>query len=135
MRPTDAGQIGMTNALESTLLAEARIYLGSLPASEAMFIRINTGVFKALWSEGVIRSAPNGTPDLLGIYRGWPTAIETKSKRGRQSQEQRDFQAAWERAGGIYLMPRTMAELKEGLAAISSLSQCADPSPAPTISR
>lgn len=103
-------------ASESVLLAEARLYLGALAATEAMFIRINTGVFKAMWSEGVVRSAPNGTPDLLGIYRGWPVAIETKSKRGRQSEDQRSFQAAWTAAGGVYLMPRTMDALKAGLA-------------------
>lgn len=104
-------------ANESTILAECRLYLGSLPASDAMFIRINTGVFKAMWSAGVIRSAPNGTPDLLGVYHGRAVAIETKAKRGRLSEAQLSFQSAWTAAGGVYLLIRSLDALKAWIAA------------------
>lgn len=100
---------------ESTLLANARLYLGSLPASKAMFIRINTGVFKAMWSEGVVRSAPNGTPDLLGVYRGFAVAAEAKAGKGRQTKDQVSFQAAWEAAGGEYILFRSVDELRHAL--------------------
>lgn len=112
---------GDMTALESTLLAEARIYLGTLPA--AMFIRINTGVFKPLYGEQkrVIRSAPNGTPDLLGRYRFIPVAIETKSAKGKQRKAQQDFEREWTRDGyGVYLLPRSLEELQTAIERLRS---------------
>lgn len=100
---------------ESTVLAECRLYLGALPANEAMFIRINTGVFKPLYGEQnrAIRSAPNGTADLLGIYCGVPVAIETKRpKNSSQRQAQKDFQKAWESAGGVYFLARSVGDVE-----------------------
>jgi len=51
-----------------------------------------------------------GGADLIGILDGKPLAIEVKSATGRQSEEQRRFQALWESRGGIYLMPRSVED-------------------------
>lgn len=103
---------------ESTLLANARLYLGTLP--DAMFIRVNTGVYRAMWSAGVVRSAPNGTPDLLGVYRGLPIAAEAKARKGKQTKDQMNFQAAWEASGGVYILFRSVEELAIQLQASAS---------------
>lgn len=103
---------------ESTILANARLYLGALPG--AMFIRVNTGVYRALWSEGVVRSAPNGTADLIGSYIGYAVAAEAKTTKGKQTKDQRNFQAAWEKAGGVYVLFTSVDELAAALAALRS---------------
>lgn len=40
-------------------------------------------------------------------------AIETKARYGRQSQEQKDWQSAWESVGAIYLLARTVEQVLE----------------------
>lgn len=84
----------------------------------------------------MIRSAPTGTPDILGIQRrtverrtvtnpggfnpverlgqhtyGQAIAIETKSTTGTQQREQADFQTAWESMGGIYILARSVDDV------------------------
>ena len=51
-----------------------------------------------------IRSAPDGFPDAVGAARGRALAVEFKRPGGRQSCAQTAWQAAWEAAGGIYLL-------------------------------
>lgn len=51
-----------------------------------------------------------GGADLIGILDGKPLAMEIKSERGRQSDEQRRFETLWRTRGGIYLMPRSVDE-------------------------
>lgn len=51
-----------------------------------------------------------GSPDILGATCGKPLGIEVKDQDGRQSGIQRNFQAAWEKAGGIYLLVRSARE-------------------------
>lgn len=91
---------------ESVFLAELRLALGRHPRIFA--IRINTGVFRPIHGpqDRRIRSAPNGTPDLLGIAYGRPLAIETKSAKGPQRDAQEKFGAAWTANGGIYILAR-----------------------------
>lgn len=64
-----------------------------------------------------VRSAVPGSPDVLGVVCGRGYAGEVKAGADRQRPEQRLFQAAWEMAGGIYLIVRdvgqAMAELAE----------------------
>lgn len=135
---------------ESPLLAEVRLLLGC--RTDIKLLRINTGSYRALRSDRVIESAPAGTPDLLGCWRGHVTmeanhdtkiitrwsigvkpsstpgpdsrlsfinqynfgqfiAIETKSRYGPQRQAQKDWQAAFESVGGIYILARTVADV------------------------
>lgn len=59
-----------------------------------------------------------GSADIIGATCGKPLAIEVKDEDGRQSTDQKNFQRAWERAGGIYLLVRSAAEsVKRVLAA------------------
>jgi len=118
---------------ESKLLAQIRLAVGK--RDDVMLLRINTGVFRPIGGDQkrAIRSAPNGTPDLIGIVSakmsvnytwsdnpfqplsrtvdeqvGLAFAIETKTERGKQSKAQKDFQTAWEARGGIYLLPTSV---------------------------
>lgn len=72
--------------------------------------------------KGFRKSATPGLPDIIGIctVRGagvWamPLAVEVKSARGKQSPAQRDFELRWGAAGGLYLLVRSVEELRGGL--------------------
>lgn len=83
---------------------------------------------------GGYRKAPSkGVADIIGvaptktyqrqslgpvtIRQPIPLAVEVKSTRGRQSPAQREFQRQWEAEGGLYLLCRSVDELREGLRA------------------
>lgn len=51
-----------------------------------------------------------GSADILGVLRGRAFGIEAKTQAGRQSEQQRKFEAAFRRAGGIYGIARSPAE-------------------------
>jgi hypothetical protein len=72
----------------------------------AVVFRRNVG--KARDPSGrVIRFGLPGQADIGAIIDGRPVEIEVKTASGRQSQEQRNWQAAVERAGGIYILARS----------------------------
>jgi len=58
----------------------------------------------------VIRGNPNGTADILGVIHGRPVAIEVKTRTGKQSASQAHWQTAWEAAGGLYIVVRSVRE-------------------------
>lgn len=54
-----------------------------------------------------------GSSDLLGVTRGIPLAVEVKDETGRQSTQQKNFEQAWTRVGGIYLLVRSVRDAVE----------------------
>ncbi len=63
--------------------------------------------------------AIKGVPDILGVYKGRPIAIEVKSKLGRISPEQKLFIAKFVVHGGIAGVCRS---LEDAQALIKSIS-------------
>ena len=51
-----------------------------------------------------------GIADILGIWRGWPLAIEVKRHNGIVSDDQRWFLEQFTRAGGIGFVARSLEE-------------------------
>lgn len=51
------------------------------------------------------------TPDMVGKTIGVAVAPEFKTSSGRQSQPQKDWQAAFEKRGGVYRVVRSAAEM------------------------
>ena len=94
---------------ENVLLAQVRLNLGTEPG--ILLLRINTGVYLSLDGQRHVRSAPNGTPDLLGIAYERPLAIETKARRGKHAEDQIKFQVAWEKVGGVYILARSLTDV------------------------
>lgn len=97
---------------EAVLQQEIRLALGL--RDDVFLFRINVGVFKPLHGNQnrAIRSAPDGTPDLLGIVSpGRGLAIEVKSAKGKQHEAQRNWQAAWEKRGGIYILAKKVEDV------------------------
>ncbi len=103
---------------ESSVQATIRDYL---VMRGAVVIRLNSGVMPT--PDGARQFAANtwhapghqretaGAPDLLVMYRGTPFAVEVKRVGGRQSPEQREFQAAWESAGGWYILASSLDDV------------------------
>ena len=63
----------------------------------------------------VIRYGCVGSPDIIGVCNGRAVGVEVKAARGRQSEQQVRFQAAWESRGGLYILARSADEAEEGL--------------------
>lgn len=116
---------------EAVLQQEIRLALGQ--RDDIMLFRINVGKFRPL--EGgprVIQSAPEGTPDLLGVIHrrifgqvgdhfavdewvGQAFGIEVKTEKGKQRTAQVAWQNAWEKRGGIYILARSLDDVYRGL--------------------
>lgn len=85
-----------------------------------MIMRNNTGKFRSLndpnriVSVGMVGSADiigvqpvTITADMVGQTIGQAIAIEVKTDKGRQSDAQKKWQAAWEKHGGLYVLARS----------------------------
>lgn len=94
---------------EAKLLVEILTHVTAIP--NAIFWRQNTGVFRALNSDRVIRSSANGIADILGVYAGVPIAIECKSARGTLSTAQMRFRYQWMQAGGVHIVARRLDDV------------------------
>jgi hypothetical protein len=81
-----------------------------------------TGTGRSLTHDGVIRFGLPGSPDIIGLMQtiikpqhvglmfGRAIGIECKSATGKQREQQRHFQLAWESRGGIYLLANNLIE-------------------------
>ena len=57
-----------------------------------------------------------GLPDIIGVLPGGVfLGIEVKSKTGRQSKHQKEFQKNLERLGGVYILARCVDDVEKGL--------------------
>jgi hypothetical protein len=52
-----------------------------------------------------------GIADILGIYRGWPLAIEVKAPKGVTSVDQDRWLDQFRRAGGIAFIAKSVEEV------------------------
>jgi len=75
------------------------------------YFNISTGVFRK--GKRWIRTAPKGTPDILGFNgKGYFVAIETKSKKGVLSDEQSDFrESILLTEHGIHIVAKTLEDV------------------------
>jgi hypothetical protein len=68
-----------------------------------------------------------GSSDILGCVDGRMVCVEVKTATGRQRKEQVIFQAAIERAGGIYIIARSPEEAIAGLGRAALLADANRP--------
>lgn len=55
----------------------------------------------------------SGLPDIIVIRDGWFIGLEVKTKKGRQSKNQKEFQEKLEEAGGEYYVVRSIEDVQE----------------------
>jgi hypothetical protein len=107
-------RIGGDAVKESALQDAIRLALGSVPG--LVLWRNNIGVadvrdYKVRFGVG----GPGGA-DLIGCLNGRFIAIEVKTATGRQSNDQRIFQALVESKGGVYVILRSVDDAKAWIA-------------------
>jgi len=71
--------------------------------------RNNTGVVKT--DHGMYSYGSVGSPDIFCVVKGQLVGIEVKSSTGRQSMLQVRWQEELEKAGGIYLLARSVDDV------------------------
>lgn len=78
--------------------------------------RQNTGA--AMVKGRLVRFGSPGCPDILGALAptGRLIGIEVKAPDGRQSAEQKSFQAMFERMGALYVLARDVETVDRALA-------------------
>lgn len=89
---------------EKAIQSDILLAIGRLPGMLAW--RNNTGSLPNPHG-GRISFGLVGSPDILGCYYGRFVGIEVKTPTGRQSDQQRKFQAALTRSGGVYIVARS----------------------------
>jgi hypothetical protein len=95
---------------ESEILRACMDYL---TIRDIAFIRVNGGMIMIPGRNYPFRATDkNGVADLLVCYRGQFIAVETKSARGKQSDDQKNFQAYVERSGGRYVLARSLEDME-----------------------
>ena len=76
--------------------------------------RANTGVAKI--GRRVVRFGIPGQADITGILpNGLRVEIEVKSADGRQSPEQRAYETMIRKFGGVYVLARSVQDVREAL--------------------
>lgn len=107
---------------ESTIKANIMAFLATLP--NACFMTRLSGSFRGLSRRGgIISAGKDGAADIIGCYLGVPVAIETKdvlgpeggSKGATQRASQIAFELQWQRAGGLYILARSVEDVSEKL--------------------
>lgn len=78
--------------------------------------RANTGAMPSPDGQRWMRFGTPGAPDILGTYLGWSIGIEVKAKGNYQNANQKAWQAGHEAAGGIYLVARSVEDVKQKFA-------------------
>ena len=77
--------------------------------------RNNTGSFQDRGTGAWYRFGAVGSPDIIAVVKGRYIAIECKGTKGKQSDVQKDFEDRLVRAGGFYILVRSLDELIESL--------------------
>lgn len=81
-----------------------------LTLKRIFFYRNNSGALKTAHGS-FVRFGAKGSPDIVAVVDGQYTGIECKMGSGRQSPDQKAFQAELENAGGRYLLVRDVNDL------------------------
>lgn len=101
----------MTPTRESDIQALILIYVTSLPGSFGF--RMNTGAVQD--GDRFVRYGLKGQPDIFLILNGRFIGIEVKTRTGRQSEAQKQWQRNCERAGGLYILARSVDDVRNRL--------------------
>ncbi len=94
---------------EVKIMRDCLVALSQEYHPDGIFYRRNVGMSRG--ADGrVVRFGLAGQADIAGIVRGLAVEIEVKAARGTQSEAQRNWQHAVERAGGFYALVHSVEE-------------------------
>ena len=96
----------MNNESEVSLMRACMVAISAIPGT--LVKRQNVGVAKT--PTGVIRFGTPGEGDIAVVFQGRAIELEVKTETGRQSKQQQAYQVAFEKAGGKYVVVRSVGE-------------------------
>lgn len=114
--------------LESDIQREIMLRIGC--RRDLLIMRRNVGFARDPNTGRAIKFGTKGEADLQGVLSiapkccacghrrspiGLAVALEVKTEHGRQTQEQCDWQAAWELRGGLYRVVRSADEAEQAI--------------------
>lgn len=77
--------------------------------SGAMYQESKTG------RHGFKTASVDGISDIMGIYKGYPIAVEVKRPGGKPTEKQTDFLTNFAKAGGIAMVASSLEEMIKDL--------------------
>lgn len=100
---------------ESEIQDAVRLELGDVRKyPELVLWRNNVGqMIDADGRRVVFGVGGKGAADLLGMWAGRFVAIELKTDKGKQTDEQRAFEQLVQRKGGVYVVLRSVEDARE----------------------
>jgi VRR-NUC domain len=105
---TERGSLEAHNALINDIL----VAFGSL--SNIRIWKNDVGVGRALDNDRVLRWGLKGSSDIIGVGLGGKfIAIEVKTGKARQSEQQKNFQNMVNSMGGIYIVARSIQDVRD----------------------
>ncbi|MEG3175797.1 hypothetical protein U1872_06115 [Sphingomonas sp. RB3P16] len=78
------------------------------------YVRVTPGM-RILAEARPISFGLPGAGDIVGHRRGFAFQVEMKTLTGPQREEQRSFERAWKKTGGIYVLARSAGEAVSAL--------------------
>lgn len=101
--------------IESTALVnDTLVALTALP--ETMAWRTNSG--QAFWPSGQpVTVNVKGCGDISGVRKGRAFSVECKYRSGKPGPSQRKFRDAWQAAGGVYIVAKSVDQASSDLVA------------------
>ena len=94
----------------STEKATQKAIIDYLGYKNVFFYRQNSGAMKTERG-GFYRFGVTGAPDIIAVNKGIYYGIEVKDIKGKQSDGQKDFQKNLEKAGGVYILARSLDDV------------------------
>ncbi|WP_265499592.1 VRR-NUC domain-containing protein [Paracoccus beibuensis] len=105
---------------ERTIQNKILIALSKEYAGRSIWWTNDTGVAKSMDGKRTISFGLKGSPDILGCLGGRFIGIEVKTESGKQREAQAKFQKAFERAGGVYIIARSVEDALSAVRTIAS---------------
>ena len=87
-----------------------RSILDYLEKKRIFHYRNNSGGFRDI-NNHFYRFGALGSPDIICVVDGKYIGLEVKTKKGQQSEHQKDFQKKLEKAGGEYYVVRSIDDV------------------------
>jgi hypothetical protein len=92
---------------EKNIQSEIMLTLSSMGA---LVWRNQVGTFRALNNDGIVKIGQTGQADLMAVYNSKFIGIEVKTLKGKQADDQKLWQYALEKRGGIYRVCRSVQD-------------------------
>ena len=95
-----------------------KLIMDYLSAQKIFHFRNNTGAVERTYNgrSCFMRYGCPGSPDIICVVDGQFVGIEVKGDKGKQSPEQKIFEASLIYNGGKYILARSLEDVQSGLA-------------------